>query len=79
MSMEPIIKVTLPKREWLLRCYSEQEDVMTLEVQDGGIDVFLPSGVDGVRLEAAQIAAFREALDEAIAQAEADLRAAART
>ncbi|MFI9010446.1 hypothetical protein ACIGNX_24735 [Actinosynnema sp. NPDC053489] len=77
--MEPIIKVTSPKREWLLRCYSDKEDVLSLEVQDGGIDVFLPTGVDGVRLEAAQIAAFREALDEAIARGEADLRAGARS
>lgn len=76
---EPMIKVHGPKREWLLRCYSDKEDVLALEVQDGGIAVFLPAGVDGVRLEAAQIAAFREALDEAIARAEADLRAAART
>jgi hypothetical protein len=71
--MESMIKVTLPKREWLLRCYSDHEDVMSLEVQDGGIDLFLPTGSDTVRLEAAQIAALREALDEAIARAEADL------
>jgi hypothetical protein len=74
---EAMIRVTGPKREWLLRCYSDQEDVMTLEVRAGGIDVFLPSGSDTVRLEAAQIAALREALDEAIAQAEVDLRAVA--
>ncbi|MBB5807395.1 hypothetical protein F4560_007163 [Saccharothrix ecbatanensis] len=75
---EPLIKVTSPKREWLLRCYSDREDVFTVEVQDGGIDLFLPAGSDGIRLEAAQIAAFREALEEAVAQAEADLRAGAR-
>ncbi len=73
-----MIKVTLPKREWLLRCYSDKEDVFTIEVQRGGIDLFLPSGSDTVRLEAPQIAAFRDALDEAIAQAEADLRAEVR-
>lgn len=76
--MESVIRVRQPKREWLLRCYSDREDVLSLEVQDGGIDLFLPTGSDGVRLEAAQIAAFREALDEAVEQAEADLRAAGR-
>lgn len=36
--------------------------------------LFMPSGAESVLLERSQIAAFREALDEAIAQAEADLR-----
>jgi hypothetical protein len=52
--------------------------VFSVEVQDGGIDLFLPSGSDGIRLEAARIAAFREALEEAVAQAGADLRTGAR-
>ncbi|WP_033443336.1 hypothetical protein [Saccharothrix sp. NRRL B-16314] len=76
--MESVIRVQRPKREWLLRCYSDREDVLSLEVQDGGIDLFLPAGSDGVRLEAAQIAAFQDALGEAVEQAEADLRATGR-
>ncbi|MFD1149488.1 hypothetical protein [Saccharothrix hoggarensis] len=77
--MEPMIKVQVPKREWLLRCYSDREDVLSVEVHDGAIEVFLPTGNDSVRLERGQIAAFREALDEAVARAEDDLRAEART
>lgn len=76
---ESLIKVAVPKREWLLRCYSDREDVFTIEVQRGAMDLFLPSGQDTVRLTGPQIAAFRAALDEAIAQAEEDLRAAARS
>ncbi|GAA3459998.1 MULTISPECIES: hypothetical protein [Saccharothrix] len=68
------IKVVEPRREWLLRCYSDKEDVLSLEVHDGAISVLLPSGVDQVSLSAPQIAAFREAFTEAVSRAEADLR-----
>ncbi|MGM1064236.1 hypothetical protein [Saccharothrix sp. Mg75] len=71
------IKVVEPRREWLVRCYSDKEDVLSLEVHDGGLSLFLPAGRDQVRLSAPQIAAFRQAFDEALSRAEEDLRAVA--
>lgn len=76
--VEQIIKVQSPKREWLLRCDGEDDDVFSIEVNRGAVELFMPDGADRVHLERSQIAAFREALDEAVAQAEADLRAVLR-
>lgn len=73
MSDDRIIKVPEPRREWLLHCEGDQEDVFVLTVSGGAVEIIAPEYADLLRLERAQIAEFRQALDAAIEVAEADL------
>ncbi|GAA4529952.1 hypothetical protein [Amycolatopsis samaneae] len=73
---ETMIKSAVPRREWLVRCTDEDlsNAVCVLEVNRGRIVIWLPGCGDFSLDGGAEIADFRDALDEAIAQADADLR-----
>lgn len=75
MEDDRIIRVMRPKREWLLHCDGDEEGVLSLHVSNGVVEILAPAFDDMLRLERSQIAEFRQALDEAIDLAEADLRA----
>ncbi|MEU5695719.1 hypothetical protein [Actinosynnema sp. NPDC020468] len=75
--MHKMIMPRTPRREWLLRCEGPEDEVFTLTVARGAVEVHPPEDYDCVHLELSQIAEFRAALDEAVAQAESDLRARA--
>lgn len=72
---EPLIRSAEPRREWLVRCTDAGRDlaVCSVEVSRGEIDIVGPAG-DLFSLDRERIVDFRAALDEAIGQAEADLR-----
>ncbi|WP_189221065.1 hypothetical protein [Saccharothrix coeruleofusca] len=76
MNDEPIIRTKRPKREWLLRCEGEEDEVFSVNVSRGAVEIHPPEHLDCVHLEKSQIAEFRAVLDEAIERAETDLRAA---
>lgn len=64
-----------PRREWLLRCEDGRGElaICAIEVCAGEIEVIGPNEQVLFNLESSEIAAFRSALDEAIAVAEGDL------
>ncbi|RZS32765.1 hypothetical protein EV193_111150 [Herbihabitans rhizosphaerae] len=63
-----------PKREWLVRCEDGGGDlaVCAITVSRGTIELFGPDD-EQTTLSGSHIADYRQALDEAIAQAEHDL------
>ncbi|GAA3460617.1 hypothetical protein ACFFSW_20750 [Saccharothrix longispora] len=65
------------RREWLLRCRTEHGAVAvcSVTVSNGSIELLGPDDRFCFSLEEVEIAAFRAALDAAIARAEADLAA----
>lgn len=75
MSDDRIIKVIEPRREWLLYHQGEKDELFSLWVTSGAVEIFVHKQGDLLRLERTQIAEFRQALDEAIDIAEQDLQA----
>lgn len=69
------IKAEGTRREWLLRCNDEEGEVAvcSIGVHSGEIELWGTDDAEAFRLESWQIAPFREALDEAITVADADL------
>ena len=69
-----VIRTILPKREWLLRCSDNENQLATcaISVNDGEIDIHGPEQ-DRISLGHVQIAEFHAALHEAITLAETDL------
>lgn len=67
-----------PRRTWLMHCKDSFGDlgVCEISVNDGAVAIAAPEGPP-FELEVRGIAQFRDAFDEAIAVAEADLRARA--
>lgn len=72
------IVVPKPRRTWLMHCNDAFGDlgVCEISVNDGAVTIVSPAGAP-FELERRGIAQFREAFDEAIVVAEADLRASA--
>jgi len=70
-----MIEVWTPKREWLVRCGGDDPEVCSIGVSRGAVEISALDWGDVLRRERSQIAEFRVALDQAIEQAETDLRA----
>jgi hypothetical protein len=70
-----LIKSMNPQREWLIRCSDSGGNlaVCAIHVSNGRVEIESPED-EVFRLEDAQIADFRSALNAAIDLAEADLR-----
>lgn len=74
MIMTTNIKPRLPRREWLLRCTNNDNDLSTCAicVNDGAIEIISADNTI-IGLERSQIAEFHEAFQSALALADADL------
>lgn len=70
------IKPRLPRREWLLRCTDNDNDLSTCAicVNDGAIEI-ISADHTIIGLQQSQIAEFHEAFQSALALADADLSA----
>jgi hypothetical protein len=77
MSEKTHIALPDPRRSWLMHCVGAFGDlgVCEIAVNDGALAIVPPGGGHSFELEARGIAQFRAAFDEAVAVAEADLRA----
>ncbi|MEV0697706.1 hypothetical protein AB0I53_07275 [Saccharopolyspora sp. NPDC050389] len=72
---ESPVRESHPQREWLLRCQDSRGElaVCSIGVGAGELEVCGPDDTESFRLHPWEVAAFRRAFDEAIAQVEADL------